>query len=178
MGQKDEPANPPETTLFRPTMNQKIFFHPERCLLCLSCVLACQMNSLGARNCRSIPLGERPRQRISLTFHRRTPWAWKCQQCTAAPCSEACVSGSLRRKENGAGVENQPELCVGCGACLLACPLSIPIPDEVGKVSKCNLCPEEEIPPCVRACQSRALVYQDVSCFSREKKNVFSPRLW
>ena len=154
-------------------MTRKIFFRPERCLLCLSCVLACQMNSLGARETRSIPPGERPPQRMSLTFFRGTPWVWKCQQCSAPPCAEACVSGSLRRKNDGTGVEYHPETCVGCGSCLLACPLAIPAQDEAGKLSKCNLCPEEEVPPCVRACQSRALVYQDFSCFAREKKKGF-----
>ena len=152
-------------------MNRKIFFRPECCLMCLSCVLACQLHSLGTREARCIPPGRQPQKRLSMAFSRGTPWVWKCQQCTAAPCAEACVSGSLRQKVDGAGVEHHPQTCVACGSCFLACPFGIPArhPGE-NRFAKCNLCPQESIPPCVKACQSQALVYQDVSRFAREKK--------
>jgi carbon-monoxide dehydrogenase iron sulfur subunit len=154
-------------------MNRKIFFHPERCLICLSCVLSCQLHSLGARDARCLPTGK-PLKRIFPIFARGTPWMWKCQQCSQAPCAEACVSGSLRQKENGKGVEHRPETCVGCGSCLLACPLSIPTLDgEGGRMSKCDLCQEEPTPPCVKACPSQALVFQEVSRFSWGKKKRY-----
>ena len=154
-------------------MTRQIFFRPERCLMCLSCVLSCQLNSLGTRDARCLLPGK-PLKRISPVFSRGTPWMWKCQQCSQAPCAEACISGSLRPKEGGKGVEHRSETCVGCGSCLLACPLSIPALDrEGGRMSKCNLCPEEQIPPCVKACQSQALVFQAVSRFSWGKKRRY-----
>jgi len=154
-------------------MTRKIFFRPERCLMCFSCVLACQLNSLGTGDARCLPPGK-PLKRISPVFSPGTPWMWKCQQCSQPPCAEACISGSIRRKEDGKGVVHRPETCVGCGSCLLACPFSIPTFDqEGGRMSKCNLCPEEPIPPCVKACQSQALIFQEVSRFSREKKRRY-----
>jgi carbon-monoxide dehydrogenase iron sulfur subunit len=154
-------------------MTRKIFFRPERCLMCLSCVLSCQLKSLGTGDARCLPPGK-PLKRISPVFSRGTPWMWKCQQCSKAPCAEACISGSIRHKVDGKGVEHRPETCVGCGSCLLACPFSIPTFDrEEKRMSKCNLCPEEPIPPCVKACQSQALVFQEVSRFSREKKRRY-----
>lgn len=154
-------------------MTRKIFFRPERCLMCLSCVLSCQLNSLGAGDPRRLPPGK-PLKRISHVFSRGTPWAWKCQHCSQAPCVEACVSGSIRRREDGKGIEHHPETCVGCGSCLLACPFSVPtLEGEGGRMSKCNLCPEEQIPACVKSCQSRALVFQEVSKFSRDKKKRY-----
>ena len=154
-------------------MTRKIFFLPERCLMCLSCVLSCQFHSLGTGGAGCLPPGKPPK-RISPIFSRGTPWMWKCQQCSQAPCVEACISGSLRQKADGKGVEHRTETCVGCGSCLLACPLSIPAFDrEGGRMSKCNLCPEESIPPCVKACQSQALVFHEVSRFSWGKKRRY-----
>lgn len=154
-------------------MSQKIFFRPERCLMCLSCVLACQLNSLGVKDPRSLPPGK-PQERITLSFSGGTPWVWKCQQCSEAPCAEACVSGSIRKKGGAVGPEYYRETCVGCGSCLLACPFSIPArnPRE-DRFSRCNLCPDEKIPPCVNACQARALVYQDASRFTQKRKKRF-----
>ena len=154
-------------------MSLQIFFHPERCLMCLSCILACQLNSLGGRDVRFLP-PKKPLPKISLTFSGGTPWIWKCQQCTQAPCAEACISGSIRRLESGAGIEVRQEACVGCGSCLLACPFSIPARNPADDhFSRCNLCQGEEIPPCVKACQAKALVFEDASRFAQKRKKRF-----
>ena len=150
-------------------MKRNIFFRPERCLLCLSCVLACQRQSL-----REEP-GKDPRPRLRATFSGGTPWVWKCQQCTAAPCVEACISGSLRPREDGTGTEHSPENCVGCGSCLLACPLGIPAPEaDSHRFSRCRLCLEEETPPCVKVCQSGALVFEEAGRFARTKMKRYA----
>ena len=154
----------------------RIFFHAERCMLCQSCVLACQMNSIGVSDVMEIPREEKPLQRMAFIFSHGTPWVWRCQQCLSAPCVEACVTGSLRHGEGGKGVVHDRETCVGCGSCVLACPFDALTPDENDdRVTKCNLCPEEEIPPCVKACQSGALVYEDPRIFAQNKRKKF---LW
>ena len=143
-------------------------------MVCQSCVLACQMNSLGVSDVTEISQSGKPVQRMMVTFSRGTPWVWKCQQCTSAPCVEACVSGSLRHGEGETGVIHDHETCVGCGSCLLACPFNAVIPDENdNRVAKCDLCPEEDVPPCVKACQSGALVYHDPMLFAQDKRKKF-----
>ena len=152
-------------------MNRKIFFHPERCMLCQSCVLACEMNFLGVSDPHKIPFDEKPLQRIRVTFSSGTPWVWKCQHCLSAPCVEACISGSLITMEGRTGVMHQLETCVGCGSCLLVCPYGALSFDEKKKrVTKCNLCFEKEIPPCIEACQSGALVFQELNSFVQVKR--------
>ncbi len=143
-------------------------------MVCQSCVLACQMNSLGVSNVTEIPRDGKPTQRMRVTLFRGTPWTWKCQQCVSAPCVEACVSGSLRHGEEDGGVIHDRETCAGCGSCLLACPFDAVTPDEDDhRVAKCDLCPEEDIPPCVKACQSGALVYEDPMLFAGNKRKKF-----
>ena len=155
-------------------MDKRIFFDPERCMLCHSCVLACQMNSLGISEVMEIPRDGRPLQRMVITFSHGTPWAWRCQQCVSAPCVETCISGSLRYGEGGSGVIHDRETCVGCGSCVLVCPYNALTSDENDdRVTKCNLCPGEEIPPCVKACQSGALVYQDPRLFVQDRRKKF-----
>ncbi len=146
-------------------MKRKIFFHPERCMLCQSCVLACEMDSLEVLNPREIPLDKAPHRRLRLTFSRGTPWVWRCQHCTSAPCVEACVTGSLVNEEER-GVIHHPETCIGCGSCILVCPYEgLRYDEKEGRVAKCNLCLDKEIPPCVAACPTRALVFEDLYSF-------------
>ena len=123
----------------------RIFFRPERCVGCLSCLLACQMEALGASEIEGVPVGVKPDERMRVTYHQGTPWLWKCQQCASAPCAEACISGSLRQEPGG--VSHDPERCVGCGSCSLVCPFGMIRPLEgQDRMTKCNLCREEAVP--------------------------------
>ena len=54
------------------------------------------------------------------------------------------------------------EKCVGCWSCIMVCPFGVIVQyEENRKASKCDLCPDEKIPPCVRACPTKALIYCD-----------------
>ena len=94
-----------------------------------------------------------------MTLARGTPWPERCRHCTQAPCAEACISGSIVRDEASSTVRHRPETCVGCGSCQLVCPFNAIGRDETGDcMTKCNLCPEHAVPPCVAACGTHALV--------------------
>jgi len=158
--------------------NKQIFFRPERCLLCLSCVLACQMKTAGLDDPGGIEKGQKPNQALRVSFSRGTPWVWRCRQCRSAPCAEACFTGGLRLDPARGTVVQDRETCVGCGSCVLACPI-----EGIGLVSgehrpdKCDTCRNEEMPACVRACQSRALVYSEGERFAAEKRKLFVRKL-
>jgi Fe-S-cluster-containing hydrogenase component 2 len=157
-------------------MNRKIFYRPDRCMLCSSCVLACQLHSLGVSDVREVPRGRSPIPGISVDISRGTPWASKCRHCVSPLCVEACVTGSLVKGDEA--VVHHRETCVGCGSCLLVCPFSALTYDENGeKMTKCNSCPEEKVPPCVGACQSKALVCRSPEIFASEKKKKFAREL-
>jgi len=158
--------------------DKQIFFHPERCLLCLSCVLACQMKSADLKDISEVGKARKPARSLKVSFSHGTPWVWKCRQCRAAPCSEACFTGGLRLDPACGTVIQDREACVGCGSCVLACPIEgIGFTPGEHRPGKCDACREEETPACVRACQSRALVYADGKRVAAEKRRRFVQKL-
>lgn len=155
-------------------MSRKIFFYPERCILCHSCILACEMQSLGISDFQEIPYNKLPSKRIRLSLFEGTPWVWKCQQCSSPPCVEACVSGSMTLDDENGIVIHKKEKCIGCKSCILVCPYgSLYYDESKKKVDKCNLCQEEKIPPCVKACDTNALVFEETEHFLWKKRKKF-----
>ncbi|MDQ2662925.1 MAG: 4Fe-4S dicluster domain-containing protein [Candidatus Eremiobacteraeota bacterium] len=47
-----------------------------------------------------------------------------CKHCTHAGCLEACPTGAIVRNEFGA-VFVQPDICNGCGYCVVSCPFGV-----------------------------------------------------
>jgi formate dehydrogenase iron-sulfur subunit len=47
-----------------------------------------------------------------------------CKHCTNAGCLEACPTGAIIRNEFG-GVFVQPDVCNGCGYCVVSCPFGV-----------------------------------------------------
>lgn len=164
--------------------NKRVFFRPERCLLCLSCVLACrQVQQPPAVISDPAATGpgrpdRKPAEKMKVTFARGTPWVWKCQQCRHAPCAEACFTGGLHLDPDSRTVVQDEHACVGCGSCLLACPIDgMRLPPEQERPEKCDACRDLATPACVAACQSRALVFVDGERFTAGKRKRFAEKL-
>jgi Fe-S-cluster-containing hydrogenase component 2 len=90
-----------------------------------------------------------------------------CQQCTDAPCMEACPQDAISRSPETTAVVVDKELCIQCGACVQACvigldqiepeqKLAIRLDEEEEMPLKCDLCEGE--PQCVKFCPTEALV--------------------
>ncbi len=92
-----------------------------------------------------------------------------CTQCAEAYCVESCpLPGALSRDPETGAVLVDDELCNGCEACMVACPIgAIYLNKETGIVFKCDLCGGD--PECVKFCSRDALTLKDTDIDSPER---------
>jgi Fe-S-cluster-containing dehydrogenase component len=110
----------------------------------------------------------------------------QCNHCLEPACASACFVRAFKKNENGAVVYN-PDVCVGCRYCMVACPFEIPTYDYddplTPEVRKCTMCsPRIEkglLPGCVEACPKEALTFgkrKDLIKIARERIAKHSDR--
>jgi formate dehydrogenase iron-sulfur subunit len=89
-----------------------------------------------------------------------------CKHCENAGCLEACPTGSIVRTEFG-GVFIQPDVCNGCGYCVVACPFGVVDrrPDD-GRAFKCTFCYDRQKaglqPACATACPTQSIQFGEL----------------
>jgi anaerobic dimethyl sulfoxide reductase subunit B (iron-sulfur subunit) len=85
-----------------------------------------------------------------------------CFHCAEPPCAPACPVEALVVADDGR-VALRAEACVGCGACVEACPFDAVVLGPGAVAVKCDGCADEVArgwaPTCVRACPLRALAF-------------------
>ena len=88
-----------------------------------------------------------------------------CMHCLEPACVSACLVGGISKSEEGPVIYD-PDKCIGCRYCMLACPFHIPQYewDAVRPfMKKCNLCydrvKENKLPACVEACPQKAIIF-------------------
>ncbi len=89
-----------------------------------------------------------------------------CKHCDDAPCQNACPTGSIIYNEFG-DVYVQPDICNGCGYCVVACPFGVlSRSHEDGHVHKCTLCYDRQKgglqPACAKACPTHSIQFGPV----------------
>ncbi|MFT3915218.1 MAG: 4Fe-4S dicluster domain-containing protein [Anaeromyxobacteraceae bacterium] len=89
-----------------------------------------------------------------------------CKHCERAGCLEACPTGAILRTEFGS-VYVQPDVCNGCGYCVVACPFGvIDRREEDGRAWKCTLCYDrlkgDLTPACAKACPTASIQFGEL----------------
>jgi formate dehydrogenase iron-sulfur subunit len=89
-----------------------------------------------------------------------------CKHCDDAPCQNACPTGSIVYNEFG-NVYVQPDVCNGCGYCVVACPFGVLERSEHdGHAHKCTLCYDRQRgglePACAKACPTDSIQFGPV----------------
>jgi anaerobic selenocysteine-containing dehydrogenase/ferredoxin len=92
-----------------------------------------------------------------------------CNHCENPPCHAVCPTGATTKAKEGPVLTNDDK-CVGCGACVKACPYGqrfvTKVADGSFKAEKCTLCQDKlargEEPVCVALCPAKARIFGDV----------------
>ena len=109
-----------------------------RCVGCQTCTAAC-------KNKNETPPGVQWRRVLDIESGvyptvRRTFVPVGCMQCDDPPCMSVCPSTATRKRDDGI-VTIDPNLCIGCGYCIVACPYEARYKSD-GIATKCNFCIE------------------------------------
>jgi len=136
------------------------FVDVSKCYGCLSCVAAC-----AAEN--NVPVGYFRTWVERYAMNGRVAFVPKiCNHCDNPSCVHACPVNATYKTEEGL-VLIDDEICIGCGACIQACPYGARFRNPVkGTADKCTLCNHripERLPACVESCPTSARVYGKMS---------------
>jgi formate dehydrogenase iron-sulfur subunit len=162
------------------------------CIGCKACEVACkQWNqlpddgfyfsgmsydntvALGASTWRHVAFIERP---VALSTQQGDGFSWLfssdvCKHCARAGCLEACPTGAIVRTEFDT-VYVQPDICNGCGYCVINCPFGvIDRREDDGRAWKCTLCydrlKQDMTPACAKACPTESIHFGDLEDLRR-----------
>jgi carbon-monoxide dehydrogenase iron sulfur subunit len=144
---------------------KQVYIKEQFCIGCHRCEVYCQLQQAKSTDLIKAFKVETPSPVPRLRVEERgvLSLSVRCQHCDESPCVKACLTGALSRDPVSSLVTVDEERCIGCGTCLLVCPLgTLWLDAEQKKIVKCDLCQGEEIPACVANCPNEALVYAEL----------------
>ena len=157
------------------------------CIGCKACEVACKewngvpadgmewsglsydnTRQLGASTWRHVLFLEQPVAAGPQLADMQDPFRWVflsdvCKHCANSGCLEACPTGAIVRTDV-ASVYIQPDICNGCGYCVVTCPFGVVDrrPDD-GRAFKCTFCYDRQkaglMPACATACPTQSIQF-------------------
>jgi Fe-S-cluster-containing dehydrogenase component len=134
-----------------------------KCVGCSDCVIACQLEN-------NVPLGF-CRDWVVESVHGTYPEVGleirseRCNHCENAPCVRCCPTGASHIIDGGIVVVTKNK-CIGCGACIQACPYDARYSHPGGYIDKCTFCnhriDEGAAPACVAVCPTKCMYFGDL----------------
>ncbi|HEX5503308.1 MAG TPA: 4Fe-4S dicluster domain-containing protein [Thermomicrobiales bacterium] len=144
--------------------NYAFLIDQRTCIGCHACSVACKSEN-------EVPLG------VNRTWvkyvetgvfpdTRRHFQVTRCNHCANPPCVRICPVTAMYQRADGI-VEFDAERCIGCKACLQACPYdAIYIDPETHSAAKCHFCAHRTDlglePACVLVCPTQSIIAGDL----------------
>lgn len=136
-----------------------------KCIGCHACSTACKSEN-------EVPVGVNRTwvkyvEKGTFPDTRRFFQVTRCNHCANPPCVHICPVTAMYQRPDGI-VEFDPSRCIGCKACMQACPYdAIYIDPETNTAAKCHFCAHRtEVglePACVVVCPEHAIVAGDMA---------------
>ncbi|MBI5708013.1 MAG: polysulfide reductase NrfD [Armatimonadetes bacterium] len=135
----------------------------DKCIGCHACTTACKQEN-------GVPLGSfrtwvKYVEKGTYPQVKRHFLVQRCNQCSKPPCVDICPVGALSKRGDGI-VDVDRDACIGCRACMQACPYdALYLNEDLGAVEKCHFCAHRvEVglaPACVNVCPVGAIIPGD-----------------
>ena len=145
-----------------------------KCIGCHACTIACKAEHqipVGVNRCwvKTVEQGTFPDT-------RRFFFPVLCNQCVDAPCVRICPTNALFKRRDGI-VDLNGAACIGCRACMEACPYDqLFIDPNTHTAEKCNFCAnrvENRLQPaCVSVCPTECRIFGDLDDPSSEVAQI------
>jgi Fe-S-cluster-containing dehydrogenase component/formate-dependent nitrite reductase membrane component NrfD len=148
------------------------------CIGCHACTTACKSEN-------QVPLGVNRTwvkyvERGTFPETRRDIAVLRCNHCADAPCVAVCPTTAMFKRADGI-VDFDTSRCIGCKACIQACPYdAIYIDPEEHVAEKCNFCSHRVdvglLPACVVVCPTESLIFGDIENPASRAAQVLASR--
>ena len=135
-----------------------------KCIGCHACTIACKAEHdipVGVNRCwvKTVEQGTFPDT-------QRFFFPVLCNQCDEAPCAKICPTNALFKRPDGI-VDLYGDSCIGCRACMVACPYDqLFIDPNTRTAEKCNFCANrvenDLLPACVSVCPTECRIFGDL----------------
>ncbi|MBE7553490.1 MAG: polysulfide reductase NrfD [Anaerolineales bacterium] len=145
-------------------MNYGFVINNKTCIGCHACSTACKSENevpLGVYRTwvKYVEKGEYPHSRRYFQVSR-------CNHCANPPCVRICPVTAMYQRHDGI-VEFDPDVCIGCKACMQACPYdAIYLDPETHAAAKCHFCSHRTDiglqPACVVVCPTQSIIAGDL----------------
>lgn len=149
----------------------------KRCVGCMDCVVACKTEN-------NVPEGYN-RDWITEEVRGKNPTlqleirSERCNHCASPPCVYCCPTGASHIHEGGVVLVTH-EKCIGCKACIAACPYDARFVHPEGYIDKCTFCihrVEQGLKPaCVSVCPTHCMHFGDLEDPQSEVARLLSAR--
>ena len=144
----------------------------------MDCVVACKTEN-------NVPEGE-SRDWIVTTANGKFPninleiQSQRCNHCDNTPCVACCPTGASHVNDVGGVVLVEHDMCIGCKACLAACPYDARFINPEGYADKCTFCihrvEKGELPACVSVCPTHCMYFGDFDDPNSEVNRLLASR--